>query len=336
LCPGELATVRLASALEKNCQGGLLGSPKIIALSADTTKPDFALSQTDMALVQATTTHIIHCAWPVNFALPISSFVPQFASLRNLLALSLSVASATPASFLFCSSVGAAMGTPPPATIPEAPLALSQASSTGYARSKLVAEHIIENAVNIHGARATILRIGQIVPSGTAGGSIWNPNEAIPLAIRSSTVLKVLPDRLANGDRCTWLEADVVAGAIIDICDIEEKHLSKPRLVYNLVHPRSFSWRHEFLPALKATGVVFETVSYHEWLKRLALSTNDLSKNPSRKLLQFWQTMECRDDDTVDEVRFDTREAERATPLLVAAQLVLKKVRFDGLLVTIE
>jgi thioester reductase-like protein len=309
----------------------LAGSPKIKALKADFSKPDFALSCSDFAMLQTDTTHIIHCAWPVNFALSLASFSPQLAGLHNLLAFSLSVLSPEPAHVLFCSSIGAAMATSPPATIPEAPLDLIQASSTGYARSKLVAEHIMEHASVRCGAKATILRIGQIVPSRSQGSQLWNPNEAIPLMIRSSILLGALPDRTGSGDRCSWLEADIVAKVVVDICRLKQDNPAKHQLVYNLVHPRPFSWRDEFLPALKAAGLPFETVSLPQWLEKLAQSSSDLNENPSRKLLHFWEEHSPGMGESLEEIRFETEKCQEASPALAIAESSKENISVEAL-----
>lgn len=67
---------------------------------------------------------------------------------------------------------------------------LSWASNTGYARSKLVAERIVGKAIR-KGARAKILRIGQIVGDGRSFE--WNEEEATPLIVRSALMLGKLP-----------------------------------------------------------------------------------------------------------------------------------------------
>ena len=66
-------------------------------------------------------THIIHCAWPVNFNLPFSAFNGQFDTLQHLLQLSLSTRSPRPAHFILCSYVSAASHAPYP--VPQAPIA---------------------------------------------------------------------------------------------------------------------------------------------------------------------------------------------------------------------
>jgi len=89
------------------------------------------------------------------------------------------------------------------------------------------------------------------------------------------------------------LEAIDVRG--LDIGELPGGGSEKPeseesQLVYNLVHPRPFSWRHDFLPALKAAGLDFEVVERQTWLEKLKNSEKDIEKNPSRKLLAFWES----------------------------------------------
>lgn len=158
------------------------------------------------------------------------------------------------------------------------------------------------------------MRIGQIVPSRGPGRSkLWNPNEMIPLVVRSGNVIGCLPDRMGIGG-CEWLEVGVVANFVVDVCASENKSKKgnendKKRLVYNVVHPKSFSWKEEFLPLLRDAGMEFETVGYQEWLEKLRRSEVDVERNPSRKLLEFWKTAKTRAESR-GAVKFDTNAGE--------------------------
>ena len=138
-------------------------------------------------------TSIIHSAWAVNFNLGVRSFEEQhIKGVYNLTQLSLSVHTPQPAHIFFCSSIAAALGTPGPATIPEGPIQdLSFTLPQGYGRSKLVGEHILQNATTRAGALTRTLRSGQVVGDSKMG--LWNDSEAIPLIIRSALTLKALP-----------------------------------------------------------------------------------------------------------------------------------------------
>ena len=164
--PNHDPASRLASSLKDHSFSDLIFSPKIVPLSTSLPDHNLGLPKTVYDAISHEVTHLIHCAWPVNFSISLTSFEPQFLALKNLLSLTRTAE----AKLLFCSSISAALGTQPPGTVPSAPLdSLRQASSTGYGKSKLVAEKIIQKGAEDYGVRCTILRIGQIVPSGVAG-----------------------------------------------------------------------------------------------------------------------------------------------------------------------
>jgi hypothetical protein len=114
-------------------------------------------------------------------------------------------------------------------------------------------------------------------------------------------------------------------------CKENESGEKKEKILYNVVHLKYFSWRDEFLPKLKESGMVFEIVGHREWLQKIRDSEDDLVKNPSRKLLGFWETQKWGGDgeikfdtDAVDETRKDwlSRTALRVVDGDLVAQLV--------------
>jgi thioester reductase-like protein len=128
----------------------------------------------------------------VNFNLGLPSFEDQhIKGTHNLLNFTLSVRAPHPPRFLFCSSVSVASKMPPPVTIPESLVQDLNAANMGYGKSKLVAEHIVNNTVLSTGIDCRIIRIGQIVGDGQMG--LWNDSESIPLIIRSALTLGCLP-----------------------------------------------------------------------------------------------------------------------------------------------
>lgn len=68
---------------------------------------------------------------------------------------------------------------------------LGWASPMGYAQSKLVGEHMVLRAAKEAGARAYVLRIGQVV--GDKAEGVWNEREFVPSLIRSVFFLRALP-----------------------------------------------------------------------------------------------------------------------------------------------
>lgn len=152
----------------------------------------------------------------------------------------------------------------------------------------------------------------------------------IPLLVLSAAVLKALPDQIGGegGESCEWVEVGVVARSLVDICEFIGKR-DDGEWVYNIVHPKSFSWAKEFLPKLREAGMDFETVEYMEWLKKLSKSEVDVAKNPSKKLLGFWQSQGIRQSGLKEGViTFDTTSLIKISPTIKDAERVV-----DGQLV---
>lgn len=300
----ETPEVRLESSFQS--KGFDAALDKVIPLYADITQESFGLKATELYDTMKTeVTHIIHCAWAVNFAIPLPAFEPQLLGLHHLLAFC--IQSARNPRLLFCSSVGVVQAIKGPATIASAPItSFDNCSSLGYSQSKLVGEHVVEGAAK-NGANAAVLRIGQIIPGRRRGSRLWNPSEALPLLIRSASKDSVgaLPVLDTGRDGCDWIEADTLADTILQLAGIGHVANLSQR-VYNLVNPRMLSWKGDLLPALQRAGLEFETVPWQVWLERLESSTEDAIANPSRKLLGFWLKQTQRD----GQVTFDTTAAE--------------------------
>ncbi|KAI5465198.1 NRPS-like enzyme [Mariannaea sp. PMI_226] len=228
----------------------------------------------------ATTTLVIHAAWPVHFGLSLASFEPHIAGLHSLLKLSLSVPFKEPARFLFASSISAALNTPqkeggPPVTVPEGPVDdLTYAHNTGYGRSKLVSERVCEAAAQAGGV-VGVLRIGQV--TGDTSHGIWNDHEAIPLMVRSALEVKALPLLHGGKDRCEWLPVDMVATACLDLAEWLKMSSRDPELhtpankafYYHITAPQAVSWNKDVLPALREYGLKFQAVPFDDWIERL-------------------------------------------------------------------
>lgn len=167
------------------------------------------------------------------------------------------------------------------------------------------------------GADVHILRIGQIIPSLTEkgeGSMVWNVSEMIPLMVRSSLVVGCLPDRAGNEDDCSWIDVETLSKSIVEIAGLGDEVEGKQRLVYNLVSPKTFSWKKDFLPKLKEAGLEFEVVGREEWLKKLRDSEKDVGKNPSRKLIGFWEAQNSIH--LEKKMVFETKETEKMSAAL--------------------
>lgn len=167
---------------------------KVTFLPADLSQSSLGLDENIIDEILHHLTVVIHSAWAVNFNLGVRSFESQhIRGAYNLINLCLQTKTIAPARFYFCSSISAAAGTPLPAVIGECHIEdLSHAQNMGYARSKLVTEHIVEAAGKKTGMVASVLRIGQIV--GDTNNGLWNTTEAIPLMIQSVNAFGALPE----------------------------------------------------------------------------------------------------------------------------------------------
>ena len=310
---GQVPLVRLQHSLQ--ARGLNLPLNKVIPLYADITQESFGLQAPELyPKMKSEVTHILHCAWPVNFAIHLTAFEPHLLGLHNLLAFGLQ--SVRNARLLFCSSIGTAQASQGPATIASALIpSFDICPPIGYSQSKLAGEYIIASASKV-GANATVLRIGQIIPGRHRGTKLWNPSEAIPLMIRSASKDSVgaLPILDTGRDTCDWIEADTLADTILQLAGIEHT-VDSTELVYNLVNPRTFSWKDHLLPSLLRAGLEFDTVPWQEWIERLQVSTEDVNINPSRKLLESWRKQTHRE----GRITFDTAAAEASSPALRAS-----------------
>ncbi|PUU76469.1 hypothetical protein B9Z19DRAFT_1129686 [Tuber borchii] len=204
---------------------------------------------------------------------------------HNLMTLCLKSRRASPASFNFCSSVSSVMDTPGADTIPETLPEYEDAMPMGYAQSKLVTEKLGDIAARTTTLSARVLRIGQV--SGDTRSGIWNATGAIPLTVRSAKTLGALPAPL-NDEVVSWIPVDVAAGTIIDLSCLPPA-TQKGAPVFHVSHPKLLSWNNDFLPALRAVGLEFESVKPTEWIRRLKAIPQDASVNPEVKLLEFFE-----------------------------------------------
>ncbi|KAL1615644.1 hypothetical protein SLS54_008911 [Diplodia seriata] len=80
----------------------------------------------------------------------------------------------------------------------------------------------------------------------------------------------------------------------------------------------TFHWTRDFVPALRRTGMLppFEVVSPAEWLEKLRDSDPDVQRNPSRKLLGFWEGKYGREVTGKKTLEFQTGKTLEMAPRL--------------------
>ncbi|KAF3024208.1 putative secondary metabolism biosynthetic enzyme [Neopestalotiopsis sp. 37M] len=297
---------------------------KVIPIAGDLGQPDLGLGPTRLADLRSTLTLVIHSAWAVNFNIPVQSFEGQhIKGVHNLIQLCLSVDTASPARFFFCSSVSAGAGSPRPGTVSEAPIATpALAQKTGYGRSKYVGEHITINAARKSGVPARVLRIGQLVADTRVGE--WNATEGMALMIQTAKTTGALPQL---DEQTSWLPVDLAATTSLELTgvigggsleQVTKKTAADTDLVYHVLNPRRFNYAKELHPALREAGLEFEALPPTEWMERLRSSEKDPSKNPPIKLLQWFESKygTGKSGQAGDDLLYLTDKTQRDSPTL--------------------
>lgn len=278
---------------------------KIVACPGDLSDPSNCLSPSDplYSRILNTVTTIIHNAWPVNFNLSFQSFEAQaIRPTHHLISLALRSNLRPKPTFTFVSSVSTVLNAPDPEVL-EKPYPWESVGPMGYGQSKWVAEQILAAAAADGLGSARVARLGQVVGDTRLGR--WKASEAYPAVAQSALTVGALPlIEAAAGDGVVhdehfWLPVDVVGAAIADValCDDGDEqrddNLSGPVSYFNVSSAVPMRWNSEFTPTVKEAlaqyGISCELVPQREWLRRLEESDPDVTRNPPRKLLDFFR-----------------------------------------------
>ncbi|KAH8920611.1 L-aminoadipate-semialdehyde dehydrogenase [Atractiella rhizophila] len=298
-----------ASLQERGYDPSSVDLSKVSALASSLAKPDLGLSPEIYMEVQSTVTTIIDNAWSVNFNLSVESFKQDhIAGVYHLIKLALP----SRASFFFCSSVSSTVGLKDTQVFEQHYSNTDAAQGMGYARSKWVAERITQAAGEKTGVRSGVLRIGQLV--GDSKNGKWNTTEAISLIFKSADTLGVVP---SFDERPNWLPVDWAAKIIVDLT-LSDPELTGLAPVFHVVNPASASDRpswDDILAFLKQAGLKFEVVDQWKWLDILSKSEPDFEKNPTKKLLDFFESKYGKREKRVDKAyeTSKTREVSKAS-----------------------
>ncbi|KAB8211953.1 hypothetical protein BDV34DRAFT_233934 [Aspergillus parasiticus] len=282
-----MAESRVKESLHERCLFSDFSSEhfeKVVYIPASLPEASLGIDPSTYTQILAEVTDILHCGWPVNFSRNLRSFERDgILGLRNLIDTTLKSKGPVPARIVFFSSIGTAMCTPSPDIPEEVPVQFDYAQTTGYARSKYVAEHICQIACQERGVPTSIVRIGQII--GDTRHGVWNISEATPLMIRSAKTLGCLP---ALDESLEWLPVDLVAKVTSEI--LSNTGLQGPSIceVFNVVNPHTLSWKEDLLPILQQKGLQFDIVEPRVWLEKLKQSDPDPMRNPTIKLKDYF------------------------------------------------
>lgn len=233
-------------------------------------------------------THIVHLAWQLNFNFILDNFErTHIAGIRNLIDFALTAPVAP--HFVFLSSIGAVAKYGPHSTVPEAQLSdPSIPSDNGYGQSKFVAEQIISEAAAVANLKATVVRAAQL--SGSRRTGAWSRTEHIPIMLKSSLALGMLPI-LSNSVR--WTPVDIAADIIADVT-LDKTSPSSTRY-FHLQNPDTTSWDFVADAVYKASGGAVRGVPIHEWIAEVNRVAGDCDeereKVPAVRLLTSYQDL---------------------------------------------
>ena len=190
---------------------------RITFLEADLSQEYLGLQQEIFQKLIATTTLVIHNAWPVNFNLPLPAFRPQLDGLVNLI--SFTAKATTSPQLFFVSSISSVMSYGSSSqTIPEEVISAESAPGpNGYAESKFISERLLDHAARKLSIDTTVARAGQIAgPVHHAG--IWNKAEWFPSLVISSLYVGAIPDSLGTTlGNIDWVPIDDLAEVLVDL-----------------------------------------------------------------------------------------------------------------------
>ncbi|KIK55529.1 hypothetical protein GYMLUDRAFT_837603 [Collybiopsis luxurians FD-317 M1] len=279
---------------DKGLDINLLKSDRLIHLEGESSQSRLGLAGDVFNKLRNTLTVVIHNAWRLDFNLSLSSFEPHVRGTRNLIDLARSSRHSSTLRFLFTSSIGSAqswnsnsLGPYPERVV----LDPQYAVGSGYGESKYVSERILAKS----GLHVSSFRIGQITGSSPTGA--WAMSDWLPMMIKSSLALGVLPD--AEGP-VSWAPMDAIAEAILDVAFAKDY----APLAINLVHPHPVSWtsvmeaiRQSLISYKQLSSESLQLVPFQTWVSTLqkhaasASADKVVNEIPAMKIIEFLRAM---------------------------------------------
>ena len=262
---------------------------KLDVIETDTRKPSLGLSLENYHNLARTVTHIVHSAWPMSLTRPIRTYESQFRIVKNLIDLACEVTRYRPVPFKFgfqFVSSSAVVANYPLWTgnplVPELPGTIESVPMTGYAEAKLVTEHILAKTLYRYPDRfhTMAVRIAQI--AGSTSNGYWNPTEYMPFLIKSSQVLRILPD--LDGT-LSWYPVNEVAATLGELLLND----TATDLIYHIDNPSRQTWRDMIATLARALDIGPKNIiPYGQWVDRARCFTGSTTENPVLQLIGFF------------------------------------------------
>lgn len=329
LVRGERPQERVTAALEKYKLLKPDLSIDVKALSCNLTKPNLGLSDDNIGDIHKTAFLFIHCAWTVNFSVPLRVFTNDMIGLQNLINLS----TKSSAHFAFVSStasVSRMRETPIPETISHDS---AHSSLLSYGQSKWAAESNCATAwtkckntlSQLDSPPLSIIRVGQLC--GNQDG-VWNMSEAFPLMLSTAAITGCLPD--FSDKILDWLPVEIAAQAITDITMknagtvLEPRSLpSYPPVYHVLNNYNSPSWSEMINWITQSnTGKDLKIMDPEAWISRLQNALKEHPKHKSLALVGLWEQeiAESGSNGATEGAKFDMTNACKVSDALQGLQ----------------
>ena len=261
---------------------------KVEVLCTDLSSPLLGLDQSKYQTLASMVTIIHHVAWAVNFRLSLPSFLPNLASLQNLINFALSSPYRDPPEFIFCSSVASIADHPAGQAVREEISSnFNDCGPLGYSRSKWIAERICDRAnqqTRLQG-RIAVMRVGQL--SGATETGIWNMNEAYPMLLSQVSLTNCLPD--LQDLPLTWLPVDVAAKSFLGVAASIKKGMSDKMQVYHVVNTETSTEWKDLLIWIKKLHNNIETMPPAAFVRKLQDLQRSGSEHPAMRLIPHWR-----------------------------------------------
>ncbi|KAG2125486.1 hypothetical protein DEU56DRAFT_568857 [Suillus clintonianus] len=261
------------------------GDTKVEFWSMKLEEINLGLDSETVQKVYRDVTHIVHCAWDVNFNHELEHFLdPHVRALHTMLELSASSVRTKAPRIFFMSSVSAVGSySGPEHTIPEVPFdSPSLPLDQGYAQSKYVSERVLIDASRTANIPVTIVRAGQLAGNTTLGA--WNASEHIPIFIQACFSLKLMPSKIPN---LSWTPIDVASTILVDIMLNDPHRHTTNLLVRHIDSPKELASSDFLQWMVEASGDSIALVSNENWLDAVRNSPNVLR---AKHLLPFFES----------------------------------------------
>lgn len=276
-------------------------------LRCDLSARHLGLSEASYFDLTSRITHIIHCAWPVNFNRHFSSFEPEIKGIKNLVDFTRHSDNDPAIFFISSISVATNWGKLPGArpTVPEIILKDWRLAEMGYGQSKSVAERILNDASTRLGIKVAICRVGQIagpVLHGQQGE--WTKREWVPSMLASCKFLGKVPKTLGLVDNIDWIPVDILATIVMELLPLSS-NLNKdadttrgsPAVIHHVTNPKQVTWDSLRPTVCEYFGHRLDVVDFPAWCEALQKSFNgniehgDSEANPALKLWDFFDNL---------------------------------------------